>query len=300
MRGRAAMSVLTASLALALVLVAGRALAERFASVALTRAPIAHLAAGTFRMGSDDEDIAYASALCQGYAQPGVLCDAATFQDEQPAHLVQLAAFAIDRTEVTREAYLRCVAAGACAPSRVAEGDPRIGEPQHPAVLVTAGEAEAYCGFVGGRLPSEAEWERAASAGAPRRFPWGNQWNDRLANAAPSDPTGKDKDGYRYLAPVGALRDGANAHGLMDMAGNVWELTADHYDAQAYAHALPVEPRGPASGELRVIRGGSHASPPHTLRVTQRATVHENEPRPDVGFRCAYSEPFRAAAHRPE
>ena len=281
-------------------LVAGQALAERFATVALSRAPVARLAAGTFRMGSSDADIAFASALCQSYAQPGLLCDAATFQDEQPTHLVQLAAFAIDRTEVTRQAYLRCVAAGACPPSRVPEGDARIGEPQHPVVLVTAAEAEAYCAAVGGRLPSEAEWERAARAGGARRFPWGNQWNDRLANAAPVDPAAPDRDGYRFLAPVGVLRDGANPHGLMDMAGNVWELTADHYDAQAYAHAITVEPRGREHGELRVIRGGSHASPPHTLRVAQRGTVRENEPRPDVGFRCAYSEPFRPAAHRPD
>jgi formylglycine-generating enzyme required for sulfatase activity len=272
----------------ALALVARGAGAERFASVPLSRAPIAHLAAGTFTMGSSDDDVAYATALCQRYAQPGVLCDAATFEDEQPAHRVQLAAFAIDRTEVTREAYLRCVTAGACAPSRVPEGDARIGEPQHPAVLVTAKEAEAYCAFAGGRLPSEAEWERAARAGSARRFPWGDQWNDRIANAAPHDPALPDQDGYRHLAPVGVLRDGANPHGLLDMAGNVWELTADHYAAEAYAHASAVEPRGPQQGELRVMRGGSHASPPHTLRVAQRGTVRSDEPRPDVGFRCVY------------
>lgn len=269
-------------------------------SAALSREPVAQLAAGTFTMGSSDGDVAYASALCQRYSQPGVLCDAASFQDEQPAHLVQLAAFAIDRTEVTREAYLRCVAAGACVPSRVPDGDARIGELQHPAVLVTAAEAAAYCAFAGGRLPTEAEWERAARAGTARRFPWGNQWNDRIANGAPYDPALPDQDGYRFLAPVGALRDGANPHGLLDMAGNVWELTADHYDAEAYTHAGAVEPRGPVQGELRVIRGGSHTAPPHMLRATQRATVGEAERRPDVGFRCAYSAPFRARTHGPE
>lgn len=296
MQGRAIASVLAAC---ALLSVPGGAGAERFATVALSRAPIAHLAAGTFAMGSDGEDVGYASALCERFPDPGMLCDAASFQDEQPVHLVQLAAFAIDRTEVTREAYLRCVAAGACAPSRVPEGDARIGALEHPAVLVTASEAAAYCAFVGGRLPSEAEWERAARAGSARRFPWGDHWNDRIANAAPADLTAPDQDGYRFLAPVGALRDGANAHGLLDMAGNVWELTADYYDAEAYAKASSVEPRGPLRGELRVIRGGSHASPPHTLRVAERATVRENEPKPDVGFRCAYSEPFRGSAHGP-
>lgn len=298
MRGSLISSVLVLA-ALVLALGSARAGAERFESVALSRGPVARLSAGTFRMGSDDADVAYASALCQRYSQPGSLCDAATFRDEQPARLVQLAAFAIDRTEVTRGAYLRCAAAGACAPSRVPEADARLSSPEHPAVLVTAAEAAGYCAWVGGRLPSEAEWERAARAGSPRRFPWGNQWNDRLANAAPHDPAVPDRDGYRYLSPVGALPDGANTHGLVDMAGNVWELTADRYDAEAYEKAGPVEPTGPARGELRVIRGGSHASPPHMLRAAQRSTVRENEPRPDIGFRCAYSEAFRAGGHGP-
>jgi formylglycine-generating enzyme required for sulfatase activity len=288
-----------ASVLLFLLLANGRAGADRFASIRLSRSGVVWLSAGTFRMGSDDADITFASALCQRYSQPGSLCDAATFHDEQPARLVQLGAFAIDRTEVTRQAYLRCATAGACTPSRVPEADARLSDPQHPAVLVTAAEAAAYCAWVGGRLPTEAEWERAARAGSPRRFPWGNQWNDRLANAAPHDPAVPDRDGYRYLAPVGALPDGANTHGLMDMAGNVWELTADHYDAEAYAKAGAVEPTGPEEGNLRAIRGGSHASPPHMLRAAQRATVRESEPRPDVGFRCAYSEAFRAAAHGP-
>ncbi len=298
MRGKS-LAIACLLAACASVAIAARAGAERFASVAIRRGPVARLGAGTFTMGSSDADIVYASALCQRYSQAGVLCDAASFQDEQPAHLVQLPAFAIDRTEVTREAYLRCVGAGACPPSRVPDGDARIGELQQPAVLVTAAEAESYCAFAGGRLPSEAEWERAARAGTVRRFPWGNQWNDRIANAAPYDPALPDQDGYRYLAPAGVLRDGANPHGLLDMAGNVWELTSDRYDAEAYAHASPVEPRGPSQGELRVIRGGSHASPPHMLRATQRATIGQTERRPDVGFRCAYSEPFRPAGHGP-
>lgn len=299
MRARTLACGLAACALLALGLGARRAHAERFATLALSRGPIARLAAGTFRMGSDDADVAYASALCRRYAQPGALCDAEVFRDEQPAHLVQLPAFAIDRTEVTREAYLRCVSAGACAPSRVPEDDARIGSPEHPAVLVTAAEAAAYCAWVGGRLPTEAEWERAARAGSPRRFPWGDHWNDRIANAAPHDPALPDRDGYRYLAPVGALRDGANPHGLLHAAGNVWELTADAYDAEAYASARAVEPRGPAQGELRVIRGGSHETPPHMLRVTQRAAIREHEARPDVGFRCAYAEVFPGAAHGP-
>jgi len=112
--------VIVSALALAgLALASGDVLAERFATLSLTRAPIARLAAGTFVMGSDDADIAYAIALCQSYAHKGVLCDAAAFKDEQPARLVQLPAFAIDRTEVTRQAYLRCAATGVCAPSRV-------------------------------------------------------------------------------------------------------------------------------------------------------------------------------------
>jgi formylglycine-generating enzyme required for sulfatase activity len=112
---------------------------------------------------------------------------------------------------------------------------------------------------------------------------------------------------------VGAFIDGRNPHGLLNMAGNVWELTADHYTRDAYqqgylsegklgssagasqqALAFAVRPRGPLEGELRVIRGGSYAAPAHELRTTERASVPEGEPRPDIGFRCAYHAPQKS------
>jgi formylglycine-generating enzyme required for sulfatase activity/prolipoprotein diacylglyceryltransferase len=268
------------------------ALAERFARLAPSRPATARFAAGTFMMGSDDAEIAFAVALCARYPLPGVLCDAASFRNEQPARRVQLAAFAIDRTEVSNAAYGRCAESGACTPRRVPEADARHGQPEQPVVLVSPLEAQAYCAFVGGRLPTEAQWERAARSGTQRRFPWGDQWNDRLANHGPDVEGAVPVDGFRFLAPVAALADGATEAGLLNMAGNVWELTADRYDPEAYANASAVEPIGTGAagaGELRVMRGGSYASPPHTLRVAQRAALPEREPRLDVGFRCAYA-----------
>jgi formylglycine-generating enzyme required for sulfatase activity len=264
------------------------ALAERFARMSPSAPAIARFAAGRFTMGSDDAEVAFAVSLCTRHAQPGVLCDAASFHDEQPARSVQLGAFAIDRTEVTNAAYQRCAQAGACTPRRVSEADARHGRPEQPVVLVNASEAEAFCAFVGGHLPTEAQWERAARSGTQRRFPWGHVWNDRLANHGPDVEGVAPVDGYRFLAPVGALADGASAAGLLHMAGNVWELTADRYDPEAYVRGSAVEPTGPVSGELRVMRGGSYASPPHTLRAAQRAALPERETRLDVGFRCAY------------
>ncbi len=271
---------------------------ERFDTLQRTRAPIARIAAGTFVMGSDDADIAFALELCRRYPQPDVLCDAASFSDEQPIRRVQLPAFAIDRTEVSNAAYRRCARSGVCVPGRVPENDTRLGLDAQPVVQVTAAEAEAYCAFVGGRLPTEAEWERAARAGSRRRFPWGNAWNARLASFGPTPAEGdKPLDGYAYAAPVGAFADGANPHGMLDMAGNVWELTADDYDRDAYQHgyaagaelALAINPTSASRSGQRVIRGGSFASPPQRLRTTQRAMLPATETRADVGFRCAYA-----------
>ncbi len=246
--------------------------------------------AARFHMGSDDDAIARAVSTCLLSPPSSGRCRADLFADEKPDHDVFLSAYAIDRLEVSNQAYLRCVSAGACAPSGISESDPRVGRPEQPVASVSWRDADAYCTWAQGSLPTEAQWERAARGDSARSFPWGHVWNTHLANHGAGDESESELDGYRYAAPVNAFRDGRSFYGLQNMAGNVWEFVADRYaayDAQANA----VEPTGPASGSERTIRGGSWRSPPHTLRVTARARIPEPERRADVGFRCAYAQP---------
>jgi formylglycine-generating enzyme len=263
-----------------------RVLAERLALTRMAAPDVVRIDGGFFAMGSDDADVLHAVELCAQDVEDRALCRPELFLDEQPLHRVYVSGFRIDRSEVSQRAYARCVERGVCAPSRVQDTDARLGLPDHPAAGVTAAEAQRYCGWLGGRLPTEAEWERAARGGSRRRFPWGQLWNGRVANHGQRTAA---EDGYEYAAPVDALPDGKSAYGLLQMAGNVWELTADRYDRDAYAKAAAVDPQGPLEGEEIVIRGGSWRSPIHALRASQRAAIKVGEARPDVGFRCAYN-----------
>src|SRR4051794_2017261 len=143
------------------------------------------IAAGSFVMGSDTAEIGWAVAACR--REPvSEDCADVMFANELEAHEVTLSAYRIDRTEVTVAAYARCVAAGRCGAPAFSEGGARFDRPDYPVTLVTWNDADAFCTFAGGRLPSEAEWERAARGGsrgaAARRFPWGNVWDPRRAN----------------------------------------------------------------------------------------------------------------------
>jgi formylglycine-generating enzyme required for sulfatase activity len=244
--------------------------------------------AGVFEMGSDADDVDAALVLCRAHTDDDDACQTEVFSDEQPRHRVWLGTYRLDRAEVSRRAYQRCVQAGVCKPPRVTDLDARMALPNHPVSGVTFGEAQRYCAWLGGRLPSEAEWERAARGSDTRRFPWGGHWNSRVANHGSMGPGGVQPDGFLHAAPVMAFPDGKSAYGMLNMAGNVWELTADRYAHDYYARSERVAPRGASEGSERVIRGGSWRSVPHLLRVTQRGALAEHESRPDVGFRCAY------------
>ena len=256
--------------------------------IAVGAGAVVDIPAGWFRMGSGDEDIYYVAALCALDPELTDSCQSEMFRDELPAHRVFVGRFLIDRYEVSNRAYRQCVLASGCAPSRIAPSDERIAKARLPVVGVTWNEARHYCRFRGGRLPTEAEWERAARGQLQRRFPWGMFYNSRMANHGTGKSEPDPIDGYRFSAPVDAFPDGRSAFGLLNMAGNVWELTADRYAVDAYETSVPVDPVGPETGERRAIRGGSWQSPFFTLRVTQRASVREDESRPDLGFRCAY------------
>ncbi len=255
--------------------------------------------AGFFTMGSSERDVAQATALCTQSAPAGTRCDAGAFADESPAHEVYLGSFSIDRTEVANAAYRRCVAAGACLPSGVSDRDPEKGQPNQPVVEITWSDAARYCAWVGGRLPTEAQWERVARGESERAFPWGADWNPRLSNHAQAVGEASPLDGYLQAAPVDAYPDGRSACGLRNLAGNVWELVADRYGPYASAGSA-VDPEGPRIGTERVLRGGSWRGAPPFLRVRARAHLAEAERRPDVGFRCAYPSELVTPARAPK
>ncbi|MFO0756118.1 MAG: formylglycine-generating enzyme family protein [Byssovorax sp.] len=159
--------------------------------------------------------------------------------DERPAHEVTLPAFYLDLTEVTNEAYARCVDAGACAPHdpKNAEAnhfgsDTRFRAPRQPISSIPWDAARAYCAWKGKRLPTEAEWEKAARGTDGRRYPWGN---DEPTREHAMFATG-------VTAEVGAHPKGDGPYGHHDMAGNVWEWIEDIYDPVAYTR--PGAPRG--------------------------------------------------------
>jgi eukaryotic-like serine/threonine-protein kinase len=202
--------------------------------------------------------------------------DADADSDEMPQHKVTLDAFWIDRTEVTADQYAKCVAAGKCA----APGCAGAGKGDHPVVCMTWQGAADYCAWAGRRLPTEAEWEKAARGTDGRIYPWGNEALDR----AKANYGGNVGD----ATPVGAYPAGASPYGALDMAGNVWEWVNDWYRSDYYASSPGSNPQGPATGKDWVLRGGSWGYRDNDLRVANRSYDSNPTFQLDfVGFRCA-------------
>ena len=209
--------------------------------------------------------------------------------DESPRHIVHTDAFFIDLYEVTNAQYDKCVAARQCKRSTARRLRSQNG-PDHPVAGVGYRDAVNYCAFAGKRVLTEAEWEKAARGSDERIYPWGNVWHDDRANMAWA------KDGFKYTAPVGSYPKGASPYGVMDMAGNVWEWTADYYDPRYYGKSPAQNPRGPWHKEYRrkrrVMRGGSWM-----YSVPFFVTTHNRSPgRPWirkrwVGIRCGKDAP---------
>lgn len=248
------------------------------------------LARTTYSRGSDARAIDAALAQCRREAEGEgpFVCVPDAFGTEHPRRELLISSFAIDRTEVTRVAYARCVADGACRPPRSVPQLPGFDADDVPVVGISWEDARRYCEHVGGRLPTEAEWERAAR-GAPGRFyPWGDTWNPRLANHGRALDRVAGDDGFETLAPVGSYPSGATPEGLVDMAGNAAEWVFDPFVADAYENSVRVDPVARGASGVRVVRGGSFLAMPYQLRTASRRVEAESDTFADVGFRCAY------------
>ncbi len=203
--------------------------------------------------------------------------------DEHPSRQVTLGAYCVDRTEATIDAYTACVTAGACSPARGTQTQGDV-----PASGVDWEQAVSYCRFQGGRLPTEAEWELAARGTDGRRFPWGNE-APAGCDRADWTPDGTAQSCHGVgPSSVGSHPSNASPYGALDMAGNVWEWTADWY-APAYPAGVARDPAGPAEGSARVTRGGGwNNDQVDRMRATWREGQHPAFHDYDQGVRCAY------------
>jgi formylglycine-generating enzyme required for sulfatase activity len=244
-----------------------------------------YVPAGEFPMGSDDAEVDIALEMCNTYYGN---CEREWFEVEQPVHAVALDDFWIDRTEVTNVQYRQCVEAGACDPlirTYLYDSD----YDDHPAFYVKWPQANAYCEWVGAQLPTEAEWEYAARGPEGQRYPWGDEFVGTQLNIcdASCENAWADEtfdDGYSDIAPVGSYPGGASWCGALDIAGNVMEWTADWYGE--YPSDRQVNPTGPSSGGLKVLRGDAADG---TRAVSRSAARHGEQPDrvyKYIGFRC--------------
>lgn len=215
--------------------------------------------------------------------------DAFCGDDQRPLHNVLLSAFYVDIHEVTNARYKACVDAGSCTAPNPASSATRLSYygnaayAQYPVINVTWEQAAAFCAWEGKRLPTEAEWEKAARGSSDTRgYPWGGTVLD--CTKANYDGCVDDTDSVGNRVP------GASPYGLLDMSGNVWEWVSDWYDEDYYDSSPGANPTGPETGYGRVLRGGSWFSSGSLLTVTNRSWFNPDQADDETGFRCARSE----------
>ena len=230
-------------------------------------AGLVYIPAGEFTMGSD----------------PG--SDPYFWGAEAPVHEVFLTEYYIYLLEVTNAQYAQCVTEQKCPrPEEIYSrtrreyyGNPRFDD--YPVIYVTYEMAFSYCRWAGGRLPSEAEWEKAARGTDGRLFPWGSA----VPNA---DLANYEDTGVGDTMPVGSYSAGASAYGVLDMGGNVLEWTYDWFDESYYRYSLLDNPFGPPNGSRRVMRGGSWYNKFDGLRAVGRASTRPGQSLDTLGIRC--------------
>ena len=207
--------------------------------------------------------------------------------DEKPMHKVSLDVFYMDKYETTTARYAKFLDAVGRRPPMFWNQGSQVGYTDRPVVGVNWHDADAYCRWAGKRLPTEAQWEKAARGADGRLFPWGNE-----------EPTPKHANfgrgewkGYSTLTSIGSFEKGKSPYGVHDMAGNVSEWVADWYEPQYYSASPPLNPQGPASGLYKVYRGGSWNHASLTVRATVRNWSDPADRPSDLGFRCAQDTP---------
>jgi len=203
--------------------------------------------------------------------------------DEKPEGPVMLNAYWMDRYEVTYGSYLAFVSAtGHRKPiSRYVKHFEKLSGPTQPAVYVSWEDAEKYCRYRGARLPTEAEWEKAARGTQGFLWPWGNEDKQGWANTGNQDP-------FELTAAVGSFSRDQSPFGMYDMDGNAMEWVSDWYQEDSYKENHP-DPKGPADGLYKVIRGASWATTGHETRLTIRLKMIPDFRDTTIGFRCAKS-----------
>lgn len=255
-------------------------------------------ASGTERTSAGDGMIQV--YIPEGTFQMGAIDDKGS-NDEKPVHPITMHGFWMDKVEVTNAMYLLCLQAGGCpALAQVKSGtrDSYFSNPDYtnyPVVYVTWSAADSFCKWAGRRLPTEAEWERAARGDDLRTYPWGD-----------SRPTGSQAN-FGFLVgdttAVGTYPAGASPYGILDMAGNVAEWVHDYYDGDYYKNPVTMNPTGPIERKNlfnRVVRGGTYQDAESDIRVAKRSSVkgpdlgaqlnspeYFGESSPKIGFRCA-------------
>ncbi len=262
--------------------------------------------AGEFWMGATEDAVQPVREFCKKNPKSDYCQFGQPDRDELPRHRVMLDAFYIDRFEVSNALFDKFVKAtgrqtmaeieGESAVWRLQDGRwqrPQIkgatwrapngpgssAQPTHPVVQVSWFDAVAYCEWAGKRLPTEAEWEKAARGADGYRFPWGNEWDPTRLNGF--------RGGNSAPTPVGTYPRGASPYGVHDMAGNVWEWVADWYGEGYYKVSPAQNPPGPAEGKARVARGGSWLDGPVLNETTRRLAPRPSWRSNGRGFRCA-------------
>jgi len=249
-------------------------------------------------MGEDLEEMVLVSAG-QFWRGCNEVLDNNCWSSESPYHEVTLSSFLIDRTEVTQRAYQVCVEADVCIRPSCIDTSSRycfgyISEywnpdecPNCPVSCLEWEQAKTYCEWIGKRLPTEAEWEKAARGTDGQIYPWGNNLPDCTHALYQDCERDAERTDFLRVQQVGSYPNGLSPYGALDMAGNVWEWVADWYDQNYYTVSPNENPTGPESGSERVRRGGAWCNGSGGIRTSSRNSGNGNCWRCEVGVRCA-------------